>query len=376
LAREARALEGDALVELVNLGWRAGHPLDEVRGYFEAARERFEKSGDRRSLTLLHSNYSLVFGLDCPTSVTSYREANRLARELDDTALQVVVGVGIEPLIMAGQLREALDWADGCVELLEGQGPSGPALLHYDPRAWIHSGRAHARVLLGDVAGAVVDSDRGLALARECTDFDRRVALMIRTSLESLRGNTETALEHARRQMEITEKIGGTSNLAHTATSLGSALVRAGLPEEAIPWLREAQRLRGRVICGSVRGLASALLETGEPEQAFAVVQQDVVEASAQGVQTVELELQIERAEVAARTGHEAEARAALARARELAENTECKILTPAIHEAAAVLAESLGDAQQQRTERREALRLYQELGATGHADRLAEALR
>jgi hypothetical protein len=47
-------------------------------------------------------------------------------------------------------------------------------------------------------------------------------------------------------------------------------------------------------------------------------------------------------------------------------------MLVPRIHEAAAVLAEALKDREQQQAELREALRLYQALGATGHAERLA----
>lgn len=50
-------------------------------------------------------------------------------------------------------------------------------------------------------------------------------------------------------------------------------------------------------------------------------------------------------------------------------------MLVPAIHEAAAVLADTLGDSKQQQAELREAQRLYQEMGATGHAERLGRAL-
>jgi hypothetical protein len=123
------------------------------------------------------------------------------------------------------------------------------------------------------------------------------------------------------------------------------------------------------------RGLASALLHCGDPERAIAVAREDVATIASRGRELAETHLQIERAEVAARCGHEAEARAALARASELAARIEGRIFVPAIHEAAAILAAKLGDLQQQQAELREAQRLYLEMGATGHAERLAREL-
>ena len=372
---EARQLEGRALLELVNLGWRMGRPLEEVREFFETARQRFEASGDRRSLCLLYSNYSLMGAtgkLHASVSVECYREATRLARELADPALQITVGVPIAPGISAGLLREALGWADACIELIETRGPSGPALMHFDEQTWIYSGRGHARILLGDVAGAVADSERAFELARERNDYDRLLAHMIRTAIDLLRGDVTRALEHARRQMQLAEKLGGATNRRQACYSLGHALSRAGHWQEAIPWLEEARAFGagGGTFAGS--GLASALLRCGDPERALASAREDVAGAVSRGSQLAELVLQIELAEVAARCGHEAEARAALARASDLAVRTECRIQVPAIHEAAAVLAATLKDGERQQTELREALRLYQELGATGHAERLA----
>jgi adenylate cyclase len=376
---EARELEGPALLELVNLGWRAGHPVDEIRGYFETARQRFEASGDRRSLCLLHSNFSLAAGnggLDASVSVELYREATRLAREIADPALQITVGVAIEPLIGAGLLREALGSANACIELIEARGPSRAALMHFDEQTWIYSGRGHARILLGDVAGAVADSDRAFGLARERSDYDRLLAHMIRSAIDMLRGDITSALEHARRHLELAEKLGGAINRIQACSSLGVALSEAGRWQEALPWLEEARA--ADTIFGAVNssaGLATAHFRCGDSERALAIAQTAVARAMGQEFQLPELDLQIERAEVAARSGHEAEARQALARASDLATRIECRIRVPAIHEAAAVVASTLGDVQQQQADLREAQRLYQELGATGHAERLAREL-
>ena len=122
-------------------------------------------------------------------------------------------------------------------------------------------------------------------------------------------------------------------------------------------------------------GLALALYHCGEAKRALAIAREDVVTAASRGMALGEIQLQIALAEVAARCGHEAEARAALARAGDLATRIECRILVPSIHETTAILAATLGNPEQQQAELRAAQRLYQEMGATGHAERLAREL-
>jgi tetratricopeptide (TPR) repeat protein len=175
--------------------------------------------------------------------------------------------------------------------------------------------------------------------------------------------------------MEFAEKVGGVTNRAQACSSLGQALFQAGHWQEAIPWLEEAHGSAAGSAVGVGRGLASGLLHCGEPERALAIARENVATAASQGRALLEISRQIELAEVAAGCGHEAEARAALARASDLTTRIECRIQVPRIHEAAAVLAVTLGDSKQQQAELREAQRLYREIGATGHAERLAREL-
>ena len=53
----------------------------------------------------------------------------------------------------------------------------------------------------------------------------------------------------------------------------------------------------------------------------------------------------------------------------------ECALRVPRIHEAAAELASAQGSPENRIRELREAARLYREMGATGHAERLARDL-
>ena len=69
------------------------------------------------------------------------------------------------------------------------------------------------------------------------------------------------------------------------------------------------------------------------------------------------------------------EVKAALDRARELAENMRARPFEAQIHEVSAELAAQLSDDADSERELREAHRLYTEMGATGHAERLAGEL-
>ncbi len=69
------------------------------------------------------------------------------------------------------------------------------------------------------------------------------------------------------------------------------------------------------------------------------------------------------------------EIEAALQRCSELIEQTGARLYTPQLHEQRAALADLADDAGEAERERREAHRLYTEMGATGHAERLAQEL-
>jgi hypothetical protein len=117
------------------------------------------------------------------------------------------------------------------------------ALMCFDEQAWRYSGRAWARIYLGEVAEVITDSDRGLELAGERNDFDRDVAQMLRSMADSLRGDVTRALEHARRHMTFAEKLGGVTNRIHAWVGLGQALSLAGHWQEATLCSRKLARL-------------------------------------------------------------------------------------------------------------------------------------
>ena len=70
-----------------------------------------------------------------------------------------------------------------------------------------------------------------------------------------------------------------------------------------------------------------------------------------------------------------AEIEGALARALEVARETRMKAYEPLVHVELTELARQSGDEEDRQRELREAHRLFTEIGATGHAERLADEL-
>jgi adenylate cyclase len=373
---ETRALLGAAYVELVNLGWRAGTFAAATREHFESGKRLFEATGDRRSLALLASNFTLVGGTHADIRNDANREAWRLAEEIGDIPLQIAVGVAIFPLLYSGRICEAQDRADRCIELIDRHGWTGPSPLHFDPYRWIHGARAWTRILLGDVAGALVDSDIGVERARSGDDYDLLLAHYLRAQLDTWRGAVEDGSIHAQRQFELSQKIGGFSNRFLGASAMGNVLALRGEWSAALPFFEESREAQLQVETYSPQGgLARALARCGQPERALEIARADAASAAGFGIALSELDLRIELAEVAALCGQAPEARAALARARELATQMECALRLPLISEVTAFVAGEAGASQERQSGLHEALRGYRALGADGHADRIARML-
>jgi tetratricopeptide (TPR) repeat protein len=124
--------------------------------------------------------------------------------------------------------------------------------------------------------------------------------------------------------------------------------------------------------------LAEAYLGGGEDRRARELAMEAVALARGQGARPNECQAQITLARALSKsenTDRTEDVKAALDRARELAEDMGARPFEAQIHEVSAELAALLGDDAGREPELREAHRLYTEMGATGHAERVAREL-
>jgi class 3 adenylate cyclase/tetratricopeptide (TPR) repeat protein len=369
-------LLGDAYVALVNLGWRSGRSPAETRTTFEAGRRLFDANGDRRALTLLLSNYSLVGGVHSEQRIEHHREAVRLAHATGDLSLQINVTIFTFPCLYGGLIREAHENANAAIALIEANGWTGPSLVSFDTHRWIYSARSWTHCLLGDIESALADSERGLELARQGDAADLLYAEHLRWRLDSWRGEPEAGLQHARRQYELGEQVGGRSNSVLGTYGLGIALCEVGRWAEALPLLEEGYARTLEVETYSpYAGLAATLLHCGNEKRALDIARESVAYCERFGIVFSEFEMQLELAAVATALGELEEARRAVARARELAERMECRVLAPRVVEAEAELAGASGDTGEQRRLLAAARESFAGMGAAGHARRLGAML-
>jgi ATP/maltotriose-dependent transcriptional regulator MalT len=198
-------------------------------------------------------------------------------------------------------------------------------------------------------------------------------------------GDVPGALTHARRALERAEGGGGgpvSQILAQVV--LGIALLANAEWSAAEEVERQALALareRGvgfGITAWALRFLAEARLGQGDGRGALELADQALAEARQSGGRLFEMDALLTRAQALVRSGgtsRAAEVESILAEVSGLIEATEARCREPIIHEVSAELANLRGDDATRERELREAHRLFTEMGATGHAARLAKEL-
>jgi tetratricopeptide (TPR) repeat protein len=234
--------------------------------------------------------------------------------------------------------------------------------------------------------------EEGVAAFQRAEEFARRFGDgevsswndTFRSRLHEVTGDVHSALAAARRATESAEKIGSglARVVAHGAN--GTALALAGEWQAARESLEfalataRADRVALFMEAHYVATLAEAQLHLGEAARARELAAEAIVLASRQEIRVAEVRAQLAQARVLlALDGASAQeqAEAALARALVLVRATGARAYEPQIYVERARLAGLLSDAPGRQQWLREALRLFTEMGATGHAERVAREL-
>jgi hypothetical protein len=122
--------------------------------------------------------------------------------------------------------------------------------------------------------------------------------------------------------------------------------------------------------------LAETLAQLGEPDRSRETAQEAIAVAEATGQSEISPQIALARAlRLADGLESEAPIAAALGRAEELIEEFGARVYRPQVCEERAESARLRGDKAGIARELREAHRLYTEMGATGHAERVAREL-
>ena len=278
-----------------------------------------------------------------------------------------------------GELRKAVAICDRAIELADGDPAIGGGVNYLCPYAWCHGFKGMVLAGLGELEEARHLVEQSGKIAREQGDIEVvGFSHLHATYVEFFAGQPEVALGHARQALEIAERIGNSWARAYAWSCLGLAEGMRGSWRQAVEALERsvAMAREGRTaVDGTVLALlGESYLGLGDPERARALVAEGLEIARAQGNLGAQAGASLALARVLLGSGGPAareEIETALARALELARDTEAKALEPLVHVELAELARRSGDEKGRERELREAHRLFTQIGASGHAERL-----
>ena len=380
---QTAALEIAACSQILNLGVRVGMSQEEAASIFTRGRALAEQSGDVSALARLHNNYGMVLGTagEAAEAIEHVMLATRMTEETADTGLRI----GLRLIVVmshfhGGRLRDGLAMAEESIRLTGGDPKLGADVTGFSPYVSLVLYRGAMRMPLGQLDQARQDLHQALQLAEAHRELELLgMAHGFFALLALYTGESEDALVHAQQAIGIAEKIGSALSRGQAYEMLGVAHLLREEWDQAIDALQQDLRIsRERhtgllVEAGSLALLSEAYRGRGDFDVARQTAEEALAIARQRGSRLFELDAQLALARAllsaAGRQEHE-RIESALAQAAAVVEQTGARVRQPFIHLGRAELARLRGEETVRRRELAAALRLFTEVGATGHARR------
>jgi tetratricopeptide (TPR) repeat protein len=308
-----------------------------------------------------------------------------LAEESGDPGLYITVAGACYAHFLLGEFREAIALLDRAIELADGDPTKAAGATIGCPLGYCLIFKGGFMSYLGELDEGRALVERGVNMCREFGDIETvGWGHMWFFWISYYAGETETGLTHAKEALDIADRIGDSFSRIWAWTFFGVAELSQERWEEAIEALERSLALskehRTSVEGTSLRlfWLAEAYLGLGKAGLAGELVREGLEISHAGGLVADEAWGHMIQARVLLAPAGEAaaeEIEEALTRSSELGRGIEFGALVPLVHAELAELARLRGDEDERERELREAHHLFAEIGATGHAERLAGEL-
>jgi adenylate cyclase len=385
---ETAALGLTARISLLDGGWRLGIAHEDAEKLFGEAEQIASQAGEIGPRALLLMVYGAVRGL----SDGDVREWSRLSRrvfalaeESGDPALYLAVARDVYSFFSTGDYREGLGLCDRALELANGDPTVGAGTTMGCPFAACQIFKGMLLSLLGDLEEARRLVDQGRKLAREYGDIETvGFSHQMSVTIAYVAGEPETARGHAQQALEIAERSGGSFSRSWAWAQLGRAELMRGEWKRAVEALEHSveiskeRRVAVEAEAFRLSELAEGYLGLGDVERARPLVEEALEISRENGYIPGEFQANLVLSRVLlASAGPSArqQIEAVLTRALEIARDTDARASEPFVHVELAELARQSGDHEGHQRELRGAHRLFSEIGARGHAERLAAEL-
>jgi class 3 adenylate cyclase/tetratricopeptide (TPR) repeat protein len=384
--QETTGLAMGSRTMILQFAWRLGLSDEEVAAVFEEGKELAEEHGDDATLSILLATYGTVRGLrgHIDEYVALTGESVGIAERLGEPAILVPMLVPASyARFVKGLLPEAVAQMERVLELTEADRMLGAGIGVGNPYGWCVMFRANLLALVGRIPEAQKEIERGIEIARAYEDTESLGwAHMNAVNIARLSGEDAGAVAHGQQAVEIAERIGDAFSRAAAPSFLGMAHVISGEPADALPHLERSdeiirERRTGMELQPWVLSfLAEALARVGELDRATETARFALDLASQRGQWPSELLAHRATARVllaAGDPGTADEIERLLLESMSLADRIDSPAETLQGRIDLVRLAELRSDESARMRALEAARALAKEIGATGHARRLAE---
>jgi class 3 adenylate cyclase/tetratricopeptide (TPR) repeat protein len=292
---EVAALAIHSRLQQLTYAWRVGMSPEEQERLASEAEEIATRRNDLHSLALLRVATTVRPGLEhyIDPWIAAVRETVELADRTGDLHLRVAIrSAGSYAYLTAGDFDGFEAACDEILALVDGDGTVGANIILGCPLAWALWGKGMVCRERLDFDEAEALFDRALRIATE--EDDPETASWIRSSqagLKAMRGDPEAGLAIARRNIELTNKLGDVfsrslalSNLAWSELSVGDAEGALESIEESERLYREAMGGGGEMAPWRAQLRSQALREVGRVDEAVEVAEWAAATARERGM--------------------------------------------------------------------------------------------
>jgi tetratricopeptide (TPR) repeat protein len=386
---ERSRLDLAACTQILSRGWRGGLSSDQLAECFEHGQTLARAANDRVALARLTAAYGTFRGLAGGSYDDHVRyacEAVSIADEVGDRRLSVAVGSHYAfARMFQGRPHEVLSACDAVLGLVGDDPQFGRKQMGYSPLAGMLFGRGVALSWAGRLEEARSQLELGYRVSTEVGDREAMTWIsQYWPYMAWLLGGPESGLQQAQRAFDLAEDLGNGSSRVIAHASLGIAHTLEANYADAISMIEKALELieelnthrtfRPRVLAS----LAEAQAFSGLLGEACRNAEEAISQTGGGGVGAYAVYARLVMVRICLGEGADSlvdKVPACLGSAEDLIEKYDIACYRPHALELRAHLAQRAGDVQSFSRLATEARRLYREIGAHGHEERLAGSM-
>jgi adenylate cyclase len=251
---ETQAMAVMSRLQQLDFAWRLGMDDAESARLTTEAEEIATRTGDLHSLAMLRVARDIRPGMPhvASTWLEAVAETNEIADRSGDLHLRVAIRAATSYAHLCTGDFAGFDRAiDEIFELAGDDRRVGTGIIIGSPLAWAHMGKGLILRERGEMEEA--DARFNLALQIATEEGDPEIASWTRSNqalMLAIRGDLDAAIALARRNCELTERLGDVFSRSLALSNLGGAQIAAGDYAGALDSMEEAERVYRAAVSG------------------------------------------------------------------------------------------------------------------------------